>query len=130
MNSVMLVDDAAFLRMQLRHILEHLKYNVVIEAGNGQEAIRYNEIYKPDIIFMDITMPIMDGLEASEHILKQNPEANIIMCSALGHKELVVKTHKIGVRDFIVKPFQLERVQQALQKLEQATDEASNQEFA
>lgn len=117
MKTVMLVDDAAFLRRQLRQILESWQYKVVVEATNGEEAIKYNELYKPDIIFMDITMPVMDGFLASEHILNMDPQAKIIMCSALGHKEIIVKIHKIGVRDFVVKPFHPERVKQALDNL-------------
>lgn len=116
MKKILLVDDAAFLRMQLRQMLEQWKYTIIAEAANGEEAIRYNDLYKPDLILMDITMPIMDGLTASQTILKENPKTKIIMCSALGHKEMVINLYKLGVKDFIVKPFHQETVKRALDK--------------
>lgn len=117
MKNILLVDDAAFLRMQLRHMLEKWGYRIIAEASNGEEAIRYNDLYKPDLIIMDITMPIMDGLTASRVILNNNPNSKIIMCSALGHKQTVINLYRLGVKDFIVKPFHQEKVKQALEKV-------------
>lgn len=113
---VMIVDDAAFMRMMLKDILTKNGYEVVGEAGNGIQAIEsYNEL-KPDLVTMDITMPEMDGITAVKEIRKINPEAKIVMCSAMGQQAMVIDAIQSGARDFIVKPFQADRVLEAIGK--------------
>jgi two-component system chemotaxis response regulator CheY len=115
-NSVMLVDDAAFMRMMLKDILSNNGYNIIGEAENGIIAIdKYMEL-KPDITVMDITMPEMDGLQAVKEIRARDPQARIIMCSAMGQQAMVIEAIQSGAKDFIVKPFQAERVLEAVSK--------------
>lgn len=115
-NSVMLVDDAAFMRMMLKDILTNNGYSIVGEAENGVVAVeKYMEL-KPDITVMDITMPEMDGLQAVKEIRARDPEARIIICSAMGQQAMVIEAIQSGAKDFIVKPFQAERVLEAVAK--------------
>ena len=116
MPSVLIADDAAFMRMMLRNILTGAGYEVAGEAEDGAEAVsRYREL-RPDLTTMDITMPGMNGLEALKAIRAEDPEARVIMCSAMGQKSMVVESFSAGARDFIVKPFQAERVVSAVEK--------------
>ena len=114
---VMVVDDAAFMRMMVKDILEKNGYEVVAEAGNGMEAVQKYKEVSPDLVTMDITMPEMDGIQAVNEIKKINPDANILMCSAMGQQAMVVEAIKSGAKDFIVKPFQAERVLEAVKKV-------------
>lgn len=109
MAKVLVTDDAAFLRMSLKKILE-ADGHTVIEAENGVQAIEQYELHKPDLVTMDITMPDMDGLEALKRLKALDPNAKIIMCSAMGHQDKVVTAIQNGAVDFIAKPFQGERV--------------------
>lgn len=114
--SVLLVDDAAFMRMMLKDILSSNGYQIIGEAENGSIAIsKYSEL-KPDITIMDITMPEMDGLQAVKEIRAQDPEAKIIMCSAMGQQAMVIEAIQSGAKDFVVKPFQADRVLEAVAK--------------
>lgn len=114
---VLIVDDAAFMRMLLKDIVTKAGMEVVGEAANGQEAIdKYNEL-KPDVVTMDITMPVMDGIQAIKEIKKQDPAAKIIVCSAMGQQAMVIEAIQAGAKDFIVKPFQANRVIEAIQKV-------------
>jgi two-component system chemotaxis response regulator CheY len=114
--SVLIADDAAFMRMMLRNILTGAGYEVAGEAEDGAEAVsRYREL-RPDLTTMDITMPGMNGLEALKAIRAEDPEARVIMCSAMGQKSMVVESFSAGARDFIVKPFQADRVVSAMEK--------------
>jgi len=114
---VLVVDDAAFMRMMLKDILTKNGYEVVGEAANGNEAVeKYREL-KPDVVTMDITMPEKDGIAAVREIMALDSNARIIMCSAMGQQAMVMEAIQAGARDFIVKPFQQERVIQALQKV-------------
>ncbi len=116
MPSVLIADDAAFMRMMLRNILTGAGYEVAGEAEDGAEAVsRYREL-QPDLTTMDITMPGMNGLEALKAIRAEDPEARVIMCSAMGQKSMVVESFSAGARDFIVKPFQADRVVSAMEK--------------
>lgn len=117
MKRVMIVDAAAFMRLILREILESNGCEIVAEAANGEEAIRLYEIHKPDIVTMDITLPVLDGLEATQTILAENPNAQIIICSAMSHHDLIMEMIDIGVKDFIVKPFQEDRIIAAVDRL-------------
>jgi two-component system chemotaxis response regulator CheY len=114
---VLIVDDTAFMRMTLRNTLEKSGYEVIGEAENGEIGVsKYFEL-KPNVVTMDITMPVMDGIKAIKEIKQKDPAAKIIVVSAMGQKELVVEALQSGARDFIVKPFQPERVLEAIQKL-------------
>ena len=113
---VLVVDDAAFMRMMVKDILSKNGYEVVGEAENGMKALeRYQEL-KPDLVTMDITMPEMDGISAVKEIKKIDPNAKVIMCSAMGQQAMVIEAIQAGARDFIVKPFQPDRVLEAVRK--------------
>mgnify|MGYP006310519261 CR=1 FL=1 len=114
--SILLVDDAAFMRINLKNILEKAGYEVVGQAENGKEAIKKYKDLEPDLVTMDITMPEMDGIEAVKKIREINSEANIIMCSAMGQQSMVVEAIEAGAKDFIVKPFDDDRVIEAVEK--------------
>lgn len=114
---VLIVDDAAFMRMMIKDILTKNGYTVVGEAENGVRAVeRYKEL-NPDLVIMDITMPEMDGIQAVRQIKALNAAAKIIMCSAMGQQAMVIESIQAGARDFIVKPFQAERVIEAVRKV-------------
>lgn len=114
---VLVVDDAAFMRMMIRDILVKNGYEVAGEAANGAEAVlKYQEL-RPDVTTMDITMPEMDGITAVREIRKIDPNARIIMCSAMGQQAMVLDAIQAGARDFIVKPFQEDRVIDAIKKV-------------
>jgi len=117
MKRIMIVDDASFMRLILKNILVDNGYEIVAEAANGEEAVRLYDIYKPDIVTMDVTMPIMDGLAATEAILEQHPYAKIIVCSAMGQRNLIMQMISAGAKDFIVKPFQGDRILAAIDQL-------------
>lgn len=107
---VLIVDDALFMRNMLKDIFIRAGHEVVGEAGNGVEAVeRYNEL-RPDLVTMDIVMPLKSGIEALQEIAAADPGACIIMCSALGQDALVIEAVQAGAKDFIVKPFKEERV--------------------
>ncbi len=109
-NRIMIVDDAIFMRMKLKDILEKNGYEVVAEAQNGADAIEKYRTEKPSIVTMDITMPEMNGIEALRGIKKIDPAAKVIMCSAMGQQGMVMEAIQAGALDFIVKPFETDRV--------------------
>lgn len=114
--TIMIVDDAAFMRMMLKDILSKNGFTVVGEAENGLMAVeKYREL-QPSLTIMDITMPEMDGLQAVKEIRKQDGKARIIMCSAMGQQSMVIEAIQSGAKDFVVKPFQAERVVEAVTK--------------
>jgi two-component system chemotaxis response regulator CheY len=113
---VMVVDDAAFMRMMIKDILSKNGYEIVGEAENGLKALEKYQELKPDLTTMDITMPEMDGITAVKEIKKVDPAAKIIMCSAMGQQAMVIEAIQSGARDFIVKPFQPDRVLEAVRK--------------
>jgi len=116
MATVLIVDDAAFMRMMLKDILGKNGYEIVGEAENGQVAVdKYKEL-NPDLVTMDITMPEMDGISAVKKIKAMNVNARVVMCSAMGQQAMVIDAIQAGARDFIVKPFQPDRVLEAIQK--------------
>lgn len=117
MAKVMICDDAAFMRMMIKDILTKNGYNIAGEAENGAKAVeKYNEL-KPDLVLMDITMPEMDGIQALKKIKEADPGASVIMCSAMGQQAMVIESIQSGAKDFIVKPFQADRVLEAVQKV-------------
>ncbi|MCI8635674.1 MAG: response regulator [Eubacterium sp.] len=116
-KNILVCDDAAFMRMMIKDILTKNGYNVVGEAENGLKAVeKYNET-KPDLVLMDITMPEMDGIQAVKKIKEMDPNAKIVMCSAMGQQAMVIEAIQSGAKDFIVKPFQAERVLEAVKKV-------------
>ena len=116
-KNILICDDAAFMRMMIKDILTKNGYNVVGEAENGAKAIeKYNET-KPDLVLMDITMPEMDGIQALKKIKESDPKALVIMCSAMGQQAMVIESIQSGAKDFIVKPFQADRVLEAVKKV-------------
>ncbi len=116
-KSILIVDDAAFMRMMIKDILVKNGFTIAGEAENGVQAVeKYREL-TPDLVTMDITMPEMDGIDALKQIREINPGAKIIMCSAMGQQAMVIDAIQAGAKDFIVKPFQAERVIEAIQKV-------------
>lgn len=115
-TKVLIVDDAAFMRMMIKDILSKNGFEVVGEAENGAKAIEKYQELKPDLTTMDITMPEMDGITAVKQIKQIDPNAKVIMCSAMGQQAMVIEAIQSGARDFIVKPFQPDRVLEALRK--------------
>lgn len=113
---ILVVDDAAFMRMMIKNILVKNGYEVAGEAENGKQAVGLYAETKPDLVTMDITMPEMDGLEAVKAIRSTDPSATIIMCSAMGQQSMVMEAIQAGAKDFIVKPFQQERLLQAVER--------------
>jgi len=99
---VLIVDDAAFMRMMIKNILTKNGYDVVAEAENGQIAVELYKNFKPDLVTMDITMPEMNGIEGVKEILNIDPNANVIMCSAMGQQSMVMEAIQAGAKDFIV----------------------------
>lgn len=117
MAKIVIVDDSKFLRITLSNILKKANHEIVGEGENGLQAIQLYKELQPDILTLDLTMPEMGGLEALREIKKEFPFANVIICSALGHQKMVVKSIKSGAADFIVKPFDEERVLLAVNRL-------------
>ena len=116
-KNILICDDAAFMRMMIKDILSKNGYTVAGEAENGVKAVeKYNEL-KPDLVLMDITMPEMDGIQALKKIKELDGGANVIMCSAMGQQAMVIESIQSGAKDFIVKPFQAERVLEAVKKV-------------
>jgi len=116
-KTVLICDDAAFMRMMLKDILVKGGYEVIGEAVNGADGVeKYNSL-KPDLVTMDITMPEVDGISALRAIRQCNPSAKVIMCSAMGQQAMVVEAIQAGAKDFIVKPFQKERVLESIRKV-------------
>lgn len=114
---ILIVDDAAFMRMMIKDILSKNGYEVVGEAENGMKAVEKYKELKPELVLMDITMPEMDGIQAVKAIKAADANAKIVMCSAMGQQAMVIESIQAGARDFIVKPFQAERVLEAVRKV-------------
>ncbi len=114
---VLVVDDAAFMRMMVKDVLTKNGYDVVGEAENGQKAIEKYKELTPDLVVMDITMPEVDGIQAVKEIKAIDGDAKIIMCSAMGQQAMVIESIQAGAKDFIVKPFQPDRVIEAVKKV-------------
>jgi two-component system chemotaxis response regulator CheY len=116
-NTVLIADDAEFMRVMLRDILSDMGLEVVGEAGDGRKALDLYRRCKPDLVALDLTMPKMDGLAALRKILAEDPLARVVAITALGQKEKVIAAIQAGARDFIVKPFEYERVQATIGRL-------------
>lgn len=117
MASILIVDDAAFMRMMLKDILTKNGYRIAGEAADGNEAVsKYSEL-KPDLVTLDITMPEKDGIQALKEIRAIDPDATCVMCSAMGQQAMVIEAIQAGAKDFIVKPFQADRVVESIKKI-------------
>ena len=116
-KNILICDDAAFMRMMIKDILTKNGYNVVGEAENGAKAIEKYQELKPDLVLMDITMPEMDGIQALKAIKAADSSAAVVMCSAMGQQAMVIESIQSGAKDFIVKPFQQDRVLEAVRKV-------------
>lgn len=115
---VLIVDDAAFLRMQLKGMFEKCGAEVVGEAENGEECLRQYEILKPDLVTMDITMPEVDGITVLKQLKEKHPDAKVVMCSAMSHQDKFIASIQAGAFDFIVKPFNSDKIASILKTLE------------
>lgn len=116
MAKFMLVDDAMFMRAAIKKMVEEAGHTVIAEAGNGKEAIEQYVSHKPDMVLMDITMPDMDGIEATNQIMAIDPSAKIVMVSAMGQMEMVVKAITAGAKDFVVKPVDADKLRSCIKK--------------
>ncbi|MBI5104138.1 MAG: response regulator [Solirubrobacterales bacterium] len=116
MARVLVVDDAAFMRKMVTDAVTNGGHEVVGEAGNGIEAVQRFQELRPDVMTLDITMPEKDGLAALKEIIAVDPGAKVVMCSALGQESKVLESIKLGAKDFVVKPFQADRVVSAIEK--------------
>ncbi len=116
-QTVIIADDAQFMRVMLKDIMEDLGWSVVAEAADGREAVdRYRE-HHPDLLMLDITMPDVDGIQACRQVTSEDPRARIIMISGLGQREEVIAAVRAGAADFVIKPFEADRVEQTIQSL-------------
>ncbi|MCE5300734.1 MAG: response regulator [Spirochaetia bacterium] len=116
MKKVLIVDDTKFMRSILASILKKKDLKIVGEAVNGRDAIEKYKELQPDLVTMDIIMPEMDGIQAVREILKIDPNAKVLMCSAMGQQALVIEAIQAGARDFVIKPFQPTRVLEAVDR--------------
>jgi len=117
MARILIIDDAKFMRMTLSNIIKNANHEIIAEGENGNQAIElYNE-FQPDLVIMDITMPEMSGIDAVKMIKRTSPDAKIIMCSAMGQQKMVVEAIEAGAKDFIVKPFDEQRVMDAINRV-------------
>ncbi len=116
-KKILLVDDAAFMRMMIKDTLTKNGYTQILEAADGEEAVSQFKAESPDLIIMDITMPNKTGIEALKEIKQLNPQAKVVMCSAMGQETMVVEAIKLGALDFIVKPFKPDRILQTVSKV-------------
>jgi two-component system chemotaxis response regulator CheY len=114
MAKILIVDDAAFMRMMVKDNLKKAGYSDFLEAGDGEDAINKYSENRPDLVLLDITMPIKDGIQALQAIKEINPDAKVVMCSAMGQEGMVVEAIKLGALDFIVKPFKPDRLVQTV----------------
>lgn len=116
MAKIMVVDDAAFMRMKVSKLLLELGHQVV-EVDNGRSALEKYKLEKPDIVLMDITMPEMDGITAVKELKLINPDVKIAMLSAMGQQQMVIEAVKAGAKDFVLKPFQTEKLISVIKRL-------------
>lgn len=116
MRRVLVVDDIKFIRSVIKDILVDNDYSVVGEASDGAEALALFKALKPDVVLLDIHMPVLNGMETLKRIKKVNKDAIVIMCSSLGDQENIINAISLGARDFVVKPFRKERILSAIKK--------------
>jgi two-component system, chemotaxis family, chemotaxis protein CheY len=116
-RTVLIADDSPFMRTMLKGILDNMGFEVVAEAANGDEAVSQHLLQHPTVTILDVTMPGSDGVGAAQRIVAADPQAVVVMSCALGQKEEVLAAIKAGARDFIIKPFEADRVEAVLQSL-------------
>jgi len=116
-HTAIIADDAPFMRVMLRDVLEDMDLQVVGEAGDGDEAIELHRATCPDLVFLDVTMPGTGGVDAARRILAERPDATVVMISALGQKDEVLAAIQAGARDFVIKPFEPDRVEATVVRL-------------
>lgn len=116
MARILIADDAAFMRMKSANLVKELGHEVV-EAADGAEAVELFKQHHPDAVLLDITMPVMDGMQALKEILALDPSAKVAMVTAMGQQQVIMEAIKSGAKDFVVKPFDPDRIQSALWKL-------------
>jgi two-component system, chemotaxis family, chemotaxis protein CheY len=116
-HTVLICDDAIFMRTMIGDILTQAGFQIVGEAETGVQAVQKYLELKPDLVTMDIVMPDMGGIDAVREIMKEDPNAKVLMCSAMGQQALVIEAIQAGARDFVVKPFQPSRVLEAVQRV-------------
>lgn len=121
MAKILIIDDAKFMRMTLSNLFQNHQFTVVGMAENGAEGIELFKQTSPDIVTLDITMPVMDGLQTLREIIEIDPAANVIMCSAMGQQKLVVEAIEIGAKDFVTKPFDEKRVMETVNEILQTS---------
>lgn len=114
---VLIVDDLPLMRIAVKDVLAGTPFVVVSEAENGIEGVERFQEARPDVVLLDIVMPVLDGLSALKRIRRIDPRSNVIMCSALGEQAMILRAVQLGARDFVVKPFQPERLLSALRKV-------------
>ncbi|MFC4557227.1 response regulator [Virgibacillus kekensis] len=117
MARILIVDDANFMRVTLGSIVKKAKHEVVGEAQNGAEAVKLYKELNPELVTMDITMPVMNGIDAIKEIIAIDPAATIVVCSAMGQQKVVVECIELGAKDFIVKPFDENRVLDTIDRI-------------
>ena len=117
MYKILVVDDAGFMRMMIKNYLTKAGYSTIIEGEDGEKAVSLYKSELPDLVIMDITMPNLDGIGALRAIKEADPNAKVVMCSAMGHEAMVMEAIKLGAKDFIVKPFKQERILETVSKL-------------
>lgn len=117
MARVLVVDDAAFMRMTIKKMIESEGFTVAGEAGNGVEAVQKYMELQPDVVLLDITMPEMNGVDALKRMKEYDPKAKVVICSAMGQQAMVAQTIQYGAKDFIVKPFEKDRLVAALKRV-------------
>lgn len=122
MSKIMVVDDANFMRMMLKDILQGGGFNTVIEAKSGGEAIIFTKVERPEVVILDVTMPDMDGIEALKKIKNFDPNIKVIMCSSMGQEDMVEECFNQGADDFIMKPFKPERIIQSVSQFISVSD--------
>lgn len=115
-RGILIVDDLQFVRISIKEILEKNSFVVAGEAGNGIEALEFFEKYKPDLMLLDITMPILNGLDALKILKSKYPQAKVIMCSAMGQQKYIIRAIQLGASDFVIKPFKAERLLSSIRK--------------
>ena len=120
---ILIVDDAAFMREMLRDLLTEEGFEIAAEAADGDEAVAAFAEYSPDLVMLDIVMPRKSGLEALREIIANDPDATIVMCSALGQESLVMEALDAGAKDFVVKPFKPERALEVVDKITSKDDD-------
>lgn len=117
MADVLVVDDAIFMRMTIKKMLEANGHVMVGEAGDGREAVTKFKEHRPDVVLLDITMPEMNGIDALKCIKEIDPAAKVVICSAMGQQAMVAQAIQYGAKDFIVKPFEEDRLIAAIEKV-------------